>query len=540
MASVNIIDGYIDEPAALGVPPFVHPQVRAVAGAALDAGGEIRYLTADRIREGEEIPECDLSVLLAGCSVPGRYLRTSPMSVREILHLVPRLPGVRLLGGPATAVEEVASHFEFSIDRDPAATVFDLLTEGRDLDRWRGVLEWNRWMIMGSQVVTEHPDFPHPLIVEIETYRGCLRYRSGGCSFCVEPLKGEPVFREVDCIHDEVRALKDHGVRHFRLGGQTCFVSYKADTYGGEVRPRPSQIENLLSGIADIGVETLHLDNADPSVIARFPERSSEILNSIVKYCSSGNVLALGMESADPAVVEENNLNATPEEVFTAVRLINEMGKERGDSGLPRLLPGINFIIGLDGESERTLELNLEFLRGVKKSGHLLRRINIRQVEPIRRDFTPGVTRSQFLSFKRRVREEIDHPMLKKVVPIGTVLRHVFTEIRRGKKTFGRQVGTYPLLVGLEYPVDLEIDVAVKITDWGERSVTGVEYPLAVNSCPLGALESLPGIGKKRAGRIAVHRPLTGPEELREALDSDFAAEGILPFLEFDSRATNQ
>ena len=35
---VVLIDGYIDDPAALGVPPYISPIARAVAGAAIDAG----------------------------------------------------------------------------------------------------------------------------------------------------------------------------------------------------------------------------------------------------------------------------------------------------------------------------------------------------------------------------------------------------------------------------------------------------------------------------------------------------------------------
>ena len=35
---VAVIDGYIDDPAALGVPPYISPMIRAVAGAARDAG----------------------------------------------------------------------------------------------------------------------------------------------------------------------------------------------------------------------------------------------------------------------------------------------------------------------------------------------------------------------------------------------------------------------------------------------------------------------------------------------------------------------
>ena len=33
-----ILDGYVDEPACLGVPPYIAPQVRALAGVLLSRG----------------------------------------------------------------------------------------------------------------------------------------------------------------------------------------------------------------------------------------------------------------------------------------------------------------------------------------------------------------------------------------------------------------------------------------------------------------------------------------------------------------------
>jgi len=86
------------------------------------------------------------------------------------------------------------------------------------------------------------------------------------------------------------------------------------------------------------------------------------------------------MESADPAVVRANNLNATAEQVMQAIELINRIGRERGPTGLPAVLPGLNFIIGLDGETKRTLDLNYEFLKTDLENDLLLRRINIRLV----------------------------------------------------------------------------------------------------------------------------------------------------------------
>ena len=46
------------------------------------------------------------------------------------------------------------------------------------------------------------------------------------------------------------------------------------------------------------------------------------------------------METADPRVVIENNLNSSSEQVLDAVRAINRIGGGRGPNGLPMLLPG--------------------------------------------------------------------------------------------------------------------------------------------------------------------------------------------------------
>ena len=63
---VTIVDGYIDDPAALGVPPYISPMVRSIAGAALDAGADkVEYITIDMIRKGKRIPESAVCVVLS-------------------------------------------------------------------------------------------------------------------------------------------------------------------------------------------------------------------------------------------------------------------------------------------------------------------------------------------------------------------------------------------------------------------------------------------------------------------------------------------
>ena len=533
MVRVLVVDGYIDDPAALGVPPYISPMIRAVAGAAMDAGAEVEYLTVDMVRGGADVPDADVSVVLSGSTVPGKYIRSMPMSLKELRTLVPRLKGWRMLGGSASGTPE-AELFDFCVRRDLAASLYDGLIGKEVGERHRTLYEWNRWMILGADIVREHQDFPVPLVAEIESYRGCHRYASGGCSYCVEPLKGKPLMRKPEDIIAEAARLRELGVRNIRVGGQTCIVSYGSEDTNDPPRPDPGAVRELFEGLRDLGFDVLHTDNANPAVIARYPEESEKVLRILTECCTPGNVLALGMESADPRVIGENNLNSTPEDVLTAVRAINRIGGARGDNGMPMLLPGLNIIAGLDGETPGTYDMDIGFLRGLLDEGLLVRRINIRQVLPVRREFDTRIDQRRFRRFKEEVRESVDSEMLRRLVPEGTVLRGVYTELRDGNVTFGRQIGSYPLLVGIPYPVEVGRFVDVVITGWGQRSVTGIEHPFPINAAPLAALASLPGVGKKRAARIAAARPFSGSEGLAEALDDAALAESLAGLCVFD------
>jgi radical SAM superfamily enzyme with C-terminal helix-hairpin-helix motif len=535
MSKALIFDCYVDEPGSLGVPPYVHPEVRAAYGSALDSGLEAEYFTIDMLRQGRPLPSADVVVVIAGTAVPGRYLRAMPASRKELLRVADQLRCESILGGPDASNEELEGKFDHLARRDAAAMLYDL-AKGRELkQRWRTPAEWERWLLLGTEMVKYHPDFPQPLVAEVETYRGCVRWKSGGCSFCIEPLKGEPKFREPKAIIEEVRKMHALGVRNFRLGAQTCFISYKAHLDGSDTpRPNPAAIEELLSGIAQLGVEVLHLDNANPAVMATHPQETEEILRSIVRHCTDGNVLALGLESTDPKVHEANNLNATAEQCLAAVRMINAAGRERGPKGLPYLLPGLNFISGLEGETEKSLDLDRAFLRQVVEEGLLLRRINLRQVVCSRREFSGGASHSAFIRFKEWVRKEVDHPMLIRIAPEGTVLKGIYTELADGNMTFGRQIGTYPLLVGIPYKIPLGRFFDGAIVGWGERSITALEWPLHINSCHITAMEALPSIGRKRAMRLFRGRPFVDAAALLKCIDDEAVGRKVIPYLAFD------
>lgn len=521
-----VLDGYADEPACLGVPPFISPYARLAHGALLEAGAASIYATIDQYRSGAlDVSKFDLVALIRNLAVPGKYLRGMPASDNELLAIRKRARG-RIVASLGVEPERIRHDVREAVDHvafeDLDATLFDLVTRKEFVDRRHTYAEWQSWLVRGADACRHHPDFGGPLIAEVQMYRGCVRYITGGCRFCVEPLFGEVQFRMPEDILSEIIELSQVGVRNFRLGAQSCVYCYMSGETGKSETPKPNveAVTGLLKAVREgARPEVFHLDNANPAVIAEHPNEARKITEAIAEHCTSGNVLAFGLESADPKVAKANNLNSTPEQALEAIRIVNEIGARRGATGLPLVLPGINFVCGLDGESKESYRLNLEFLKEVLSEGLMLRRINIRQVVPSRNEF-PGVrSKKDFSEFKRRVREEIDGPMLKMLLPAGTVMRAVYAELREGGRTFGRQVGTYPLLVDIPYPVDVGSKVDIAVTGTGFRSVTGVRYPTDANTATLSMLEAIPGIGKKRAMAIVRNRPFRDPSDLWRLID---------------------
>jgi radical SAM superfamily enzyme with C-terminal helix-hairpin-helix motif len=576
MLAVTIIDGYVDEPAHFGVPPYISTYPRYAAGALVDAGvpeSQITYHTIDELREDNtlwhDVENADLLVYVGGMTVPGKYVGGTPAEPDEVRELAWNANGTSIMGGPVRfgvgEANEGASEtarddldFDFLALADVEAAVYDLVESGLEgfNDRYRDIEEETRWARAGAFVVEQHPNHPDYLICEMETSRGCP-YR---CSFCTEPMYGDPDFRPPESVVDEVDALSDRDVAHFRLGRQADILAYGGD---GE-RPNPDALRRLYGGIRDVApdLETLHLDNMNPITIVNWPEKAREGIRIIAEHNTPGDTAAFGLESADPEVQSDNNLNVTANECFEAVRIVNEIGgfrpgsedgplsgseryaaspRERetapnfGDGAprrLPKLLPGINLVHGLKGERAETFEHNKRFLQRVYDAGLMLRRVNIRQVMAFEgtdmADTGADIAKDHkqlFKQYKREVRETIDNPMLQRVAPPGTVLPDVHLEYHQDGKTFGRQLGTYPLLVGMPGERELGQTIDVAVTDHGYRSVTGVPYPLDINSASMDELQAIPGVGRSRAGDIVVGRPYDTVTEAGDGL-SRFASVG--------------
>jgi radical SAM superfamily enzyme with C-terminal helix-hairpin-helix motif len=501
----TIIDCYTDEPAGLGVPPYLGTYPRYVAGAVLDSGHSVVYLTIDDIRfhfmdektkkqlpkqhktnikvrnrtfnadVGRILEETDFLIIICGIHTPGKYLSAYPATVAEIKKYIKDIQCFKILTGPVTfgsglyggrKAAEIKEDSAFDLITPNLEYKFPFLLENKFTEDIEIGLNYSRISnisIKGAEIVKQIPN-PHFIIAEIETSRGCSREQ--GCSFCLEPLKGKPEFREQEDIINEMKELNQQGIKNFRLGKQSCIYMYKKTA---------EELEKLFKGIKhNVQYDILHIDNANP---ANVTEEKTKI---IVEYCTPGNTAAFGVESFDPVVVKENNLNTNPEQTYKAIEIINKYGAERGENGMPKFLPGINLLYGLKGETKNTNNENMKWLKKILDSNLLLRRINIREVV-----IFPGTkmaeigdkllkkNRKMYWKWRNEVRQNIDLPMMKKVVPKDTILKNLRTEIHDGKTTFSRQIGTYPLIVGVKEKLELDKFIDIKITSHMLRSAVG-------------------------------------------------------------------
>ena len=557
-----VLDGYEDEPAAFGVPPYVGFHIRYVCGVLEQHKIDYRYMTIDQWRLCSEVEReqmlRDLSgfVCIAGAVVPGRYIRGTPISQRESSEVIRGLPREipALFGGWAVRGWKQQGWMPlrpnlFLAVQDTDATLNGFLKTGSWKHERRTSEQWTTWAQLGAQskAVVNHPDLGTeekrgPLTYEVEVYQGCVRFKRG-CKFCIEPKKGVPIWRTPEDIIQEVKFAHDAGVQHVRLGGMTDTYTYMAEGVK-ELEypiPNPEPIAKLLHGLReDERLQILHTDNGNPSIIAENIEPSTEITKTLVETLSDGAVLSFGLESADPNVHAENWLNCDASQLKSALRLINQYGRVRGERGLPKLLPGLNFIAGLNGERTETYSMNLNLLQELRNEGLLLRRINIRQVEG---EGFQEIPELEFKRFKSAVRDTIDSPLLQELFPLGHVLKEVHWETHDGRTrlpvhlteehvgehvrgraglTFGRQIGAYPILIGVPYHIPLETSSDIMITGHGARSITGVEIGLSIDTASEKQLEAIPGIGKKAAWNLVSARAKLKRKEEHPTIESIF------------------
>lgn len=491
---IVIIDGYIDEPAQFGVPPYISPICRYAFGCYMFYGVKPEYYTIDQIRKNElwnYLNNFDHLVLIGGVSVPGKYIGGNPLKYKELERISQFAPHpLKIYHGPYTlgytskggwdahVIENLNKLFDCPVTGNLETFLFYLLKgdlPAESIERNETVFE----MIapLGAQIIGQHPNFPN-LICEIEVSTGCER--NTHCSFCTEPLfYGKYHERSPEKVLNEIEELVKNGARYFRLGRAANILAYGYAQQKSEVL----FLERLYSGIREQcqSLGMLHTDNANPGFIQKEPLTSEKALEIISQYNTTGDSLSFGVESFDSTVIQQNNLAIEPDEVIASCEKVNRIGGFLKD-GIPALLPGINILFGLIGESTKTFDINFNYLKKIMEQGILLRRINIRKAmvfpeTPLYRYKQKHKIKShtrEFIKFKEKVREEIDKPMLKKIFPSGTIIKDVIVEYNKGNISFGRKLGSYAILIGIRKKIKPGSKIDVRITEHGYRSITGV------------------------------------------------------------------
>ncbi len=549
---VAILDGYTDEPAGLGVPPYIDVYPRYIAGAiwSIEKSAKIHYLTVDELRKSFSkyirlLNKMDIVIFIAGVIVPGKYIGGNPIELNELKQwpLLLNNP-IKILVGPAARFgfgiqggkiaitpKEFENYFDTVSRGDPELVIYSFLKEKMSIEKVNPYIIRKNYKltssfaVKGAKIVTQHPNFGKNLIAEIETYRGCPRWISGGCSFCIEPSYGKVVFRLPEDIVSEIKALYDIGVRNFRLGRQADFFTYYSKEVNNEEypKPNPEAIEKLFSMIRTVApsLSTLHIDNVNPGTIYHHTQESIEVIKAILKYHTPGDVAAFGIESADPTVVKQNNLGVYPDQVLEAIKILNVYGSKRGKDGLPELLPGINFVLGLLGETRKTIEHNIIFLKKILEEDLLVRRVNIREVLPLpsTRIWRIGTNiiekNAKYHSFfKKWVREKFDHIMLKKVVPKLTIIRDLYVEAYHEKYSIARQPASYPLLVYVTEKIPLWKKIDAIVINHKSRSIIAIPYPLNINTASSTSVKRIPGLSKRQYIYLLKNRPFKTLDEI--------------------------
>jgi radical SAM superfamily enzyme with C-terminal helix-hairpin-helix motif len=480
---VTILDCYTDEASGLGVPPYLGTYPRYIFGQFLNANEDVKYITIDDLRfhvfyhdvekevtkkdktniriynrTGQDVKkilsDTDELIINLGVHVPGKYLSAIPGTLHEVVKFLKDFKGKKVLTGPAVLgtqleggkfFEKVDMSFFDEVKQFPFS--FDSLHSSA---------------LSGVKILDS---IPYPVVIEIETGRGC---NIGRCSFCTEPLKNKFSNRKMEDVLEEVVTYYEAGARYFRLGKQADFYSID----------RPIELLKLIREKCE-DIKVLHIDNCNPVFVVK--PGGEEITKAIVKYCTPGNIAAFGIESFDPVVVKSNTLNTMPAIGRRAIEIINKYGSERGENGMPKFLPGINIIFGLKDESKKTHEENMKMLQGIYDDGLMVRRINVRQAAILPGTALEKSCGNKFLKknkkyywkWRNEIRQKIDYPLLQRLLPTGTILTDVYAEIYDGNTTFCRQFGTYPLIVGVKGRLPLRKFYSLKVTGHMLRSITG-------------------------------------------------------------------
>jgi len=253
------------------------------------------------------------------------------------------LKGQTVIGGshPTVAPEDCQGYFDYIVRGEGEETLLDILngqypnggiinsSRIRDLDiipnpAWHKIKNpFSKTLFTGARYGEGELSAP------IMASRGCPY----ACAFCGNMLRTPVIFRSVDSIASEIFLLKiEYGIRKFR------FVD---DNF--TIHPN---LEDLCKEIKEFHIS--YRCHTRANFIT--PEKARLLRESGCEECS------LGVESADDSVLKLNNKKLTVEQNKEAVRILHKSG----------LKVKIYWMSGLPGETDETIDKNIEFMQELK------------------------------------------------------------------------------------------------------------------------------------------------------------------------------
>ncbi len=465
MHNTLILDCYTDEPSGYGVRPFLGSHQIHLSQALSSKGIDHKYLTIEDLRYGdlqrkgkvidpfsrellhstnnrdqalELVMQAQTIYLIMGCFVEYEYFSSVPAKNSEIFSFLKNSKAKIILfyvmaSENVFSDEYLKSELKTVIEHTEIGNTYRYILEesvGADFTQPNYDLLAK---ISGSpiQIIEQ---LRYPIIAEIETGTGC---NTPSCTFCIEAArKHQTQYREPDDIIRQVKSLYNSGVRNFRLGRQPNFYHYQKYN----VQKLEFMLEGIRSACPDL--ETLHIDNVNMIDVIR--PHGEAFTQLITKYCTAGNIAPFGIESFDDHVRQETKVTGKADQIIAAMEVINKYGQKRGKNGFPLLLPGINLIYGLPGQTVKTHEINLEYLQKILDLGLQTQRLFYRRMTRstgISFDEGPQET-EEYLAYYQDIMESYVIPMQKRVYPVDLKLTGFREAIIQNGHTILRTLGT--------------------------------------------------------------------------------------------------
>ena len=268
-----------------------------------------------------------------------------------------KVKAVYVAGGPHPSArpEEALRHFDYVVIGEGEETLPELLgviRGGGDPEGVRGIA-YRREGAVRITPPREHvdldlyPPFKPPIFSPLEISRGC----PWGCAYCQTPCLFGRRMR-----HRSIPVI----MRYARCYSDLRFTSPNALAYGSDgVHPRIDKVERLLEALSDLG---------KPIYFGTFPSEvrpdfvTEEAVELLARHCTN-RTISIGGQSGSDRILKMVGRGHDVEAVRGACDLSLAAG----------LVPNVDLIVGLPGETAEDQALTLDLAREVVGGGGRVR-----------------------------------------------------------------------------------------------------------------------------------------------------------------------